>query len=157
MVVLATVLLPIVAAALLSLLPRDDRTLSRSIGTLVAAATFVMVWLAGNDEWSFRWLSRPFVAAFHFGATPISFWIALLLALCTTCAIAATNVPRTRSFVAQMLLLEGTMLGLFLSRDLLTFALFWDLMLLPVFFGLIGWGTHPATAWRYFIYNFAGG
>ncbi|MBV8656104.1 MAG: NADH-quinone oxidoreductase subunit M [Candidatus Eremiobacteraeota bacterium] len=157
MVVLATVLLPIVAAALLSLLPRDDRTLSRSIGTLVAAATFVMVWLAGNDEWSFRWLSRPFVAAFHFGATPISFWIALLLALCTTCAIAATNLPRTRSFVAQMLLLEGTMLGLFLSRDLLTFALFWDLMLLPVFFGLIGWGTHPATAWRYFIYNFAGG
>ena len=157
MVVLATVLLPIVAAALLSLLPRDDRTLSRWIGTLVAAATFVMVWLAGNDEWSFRWLSRPFVAAFHFGATPISFWIALLLALCTTCAIAATNVPRTRSFVAQMLLLEGTMLGLFLSRDLLTFALFWDLMLLPVFFGLIGWGTHPATAWRYFIYNFAGG
>ncbi|MBV8722815.1 MAG: NADH-quinone oxidoreductase subunit M [Candidatus Eremiobacteraeota bacterium] len=157
MVVLATVLLPIVAAALLSLLPRDDRTLSRWIGTLVAAATFVMVWLAGNDEWSFRWLSRPFVAAFHFGATPISFWIALLLALCTTCAIAATNLPRTRSFVAQMLLLEGTMLGLFLSRDLLTFALFWDLMLLPVFFGLIGWGTHPATAWRYFIYNFAGG
>ena len=30
-------------------------------------------------------------------------------------------------------------------------------MLVPVFFGLIGWGEHPATAWRYFIYNFAGG
>ena len=28
---------------------------------------------------------------------------------------------------------------------------------IPVFFGLIGWGEHPATAWRYFIYNFAGG
>jgi NADH-quinone oxidoreductase subunit M len=30
-------------------------------------------------------------------------------------------------------------------------------MLVPVFFGLIGWAGHPATAWRYFIYNFAGG
>ncbi len=28
---------------------------------------------------------------------------------------------------------------------------------MPVFFGLIGWGEHSATAWRYFIYNFAGG
>ena len=56
-----------------------------------------------------------------------------------------------------MLVLEGAMLGLFLSRDLLAFALFWDLMLVPVFLGLIGWSEHPATAWRYFIYNFAGG
>jgi NADH-quinone oxidoreductase subunit M len=56
-----------------------------------------------------------------------------------------------------MLLLEGSMLGLFLSRDLLAFALFWDLMLIPVFFALVGWSGHPATAWRYFIYNFAGG
>jgi NADH-quinone oxidoreductase subunit M len=157
MLVLATVLLPFVAAVLLLLLPRDDRTLSRAIGTLVAAATFVMIWAGQNDEWSFRWLSRPFEASFHFGSTPISFWIALLLALCTASAIAVTNLPRTRNFIAQMLVLEGAMLGLFLSRDLLTFALFWDLMLLPVFFGLNGWGPHPSTAWRYFIYNFAGG
>ncbi len=120
-------------------------------------ATFGMVLAAGSGEWSFRWLSRPFTAAFHFGATPISFWLALLLAVCTACAIAATRVARTRDFVALMLMLEGTMLGLFLARDLLVFALFWDLMLLPVFFALIGWGEHPATAWRYFIYNFAGG
>ena len=73
------------------------------------------------------------------------------------CAIATTSRSAARDFVALMLLLEGTMLGLFLARDLLVFALFWDLMLIPVFFGLIGWGEHPATAWRYFIYNFAGG
>ena len=112
---------------------------------------------AGTGDWSVRWLSRPFTAAFHFGATPVSFWIALLLALCTACAIAVTRVPRTRDFVALMLALEGAMLGLFLARDLLSFALFWDLMLVPVFFALVGWGEHPATAWRYFVYNFAGG
>lgn len=155
--VLATILLPIAAGALLFLLPREDRSLSRAAGTAVAAATFGMLLAAGTGEWSFRWLSRPFTAAFHFGATPLSFWLALLLAVCTACAIAATRVPRARDFVALVLMLEGTMLGLFLARDLLVFALFWDLMLVPVFFALIGWGEHPATAWRYFIYNFAGG
>jgi NADH-quinone oxidoreductase subunit M len=157
MIVLATILLPFVAGALLFLMPRDGRTISRAVGTLVAAATFLMLVVSPNAEWSYRWLSRPFEAAFHFGATPLSYWIALLLALCTTCAVAATNLPRTRNFTALMLFLEGSMLGLFLARDLLTFALFWDLMLIPVFFALLGWGSHPATAWRYFIYNFAGG
>jgi NADH-quinone oxidoreductase subunit M len=153
----ATILLPIVAGVLLFVLPKEDRRLSRVVGALVAAATFGMLLAARTDQWSFRWLSRPFTAAFHFGATPISFWLALLLAVCTACAIAVTRVARARDFVALMLLLEGTMLGLFLARDLLVFALFWDLMLVPVFFALIGWGEHPATAWRYFIYNFAGG
>jgi NADH-quinone oxidoreductase subunit M len=157
MLVLATILLPLVAGGLLYALPRDEKKLSKTIGAVVSAATFFMLIAAGNAEWSFHWLSRPFVAAFHFGATPVSFWIALLLALCTFCAVVSSNVPRTRSMIALLLLLEGTMLGLFLSRDLLAFALFWDLMLLPVFFALTGWGEHPATAWRYFIYNFAGG
>jgi len=48
-------------------------------------------------------------------------------------------------------------MGVFTARDLLVFALFWDLMLIPVFFGLLRWGEHTETAWRYFLYNFAGG
>ncbi|HTX60471.1 MAG TPA: NADH-quinone oxidoreductase subunit M [Verrucomicrobiae bacterium] len=157
MIVLATILLPILAGALLFALPAQDRTVSKAAGTLVGAATFAMLIAGRGAQWSVHWLSRPFDSALHFGATPVSLWLALLLALCTACAIAGSNVSRARNFVAQMLLLEGAMLGLFLSRDLLAFALFWDLMLLPVFFGLLGWGEHPSTAWRYFIYNFAGG
>jgi NADH-quinone oxidoreductase subunit M len=155
--VIVTFVLPIAAGLALFALPRDARALSRGLGVATAVATIVLVLLARHGEWSFRWLARPFTASFHFGATPISFWIALLLAVSTACAIAVSRVPRTRDFVAWMLLLEGTMLGLFLARDLLVFALFWDLMLVPIFFVLIGWGEHPVTAWRYFIYNFAGG
>lgn len=155
--VVATILLPIVAGALLFALPREDRLVSRGGGTAVAIATFAMLIAGQNAQWSVRWLARPFYSAFHFGATPLSLWIGLLLALCTASAIATTRVARTRDFVALLLMLEGSMLGLFLARDLLVFALFWDLMLIPVFFGLMSWGEHPATAWRYFIYNFAGG
>ncbi len=150
------ILLPLVAGALLFVLP-DDPRLGKIYGTLVAFATLVVVLLARHADWSVRWLARPFTAAFHVGPTPIGWWLALLLGLCTLCAVAATNLPRQRSFVAQLLLLEGTMIGLFFARDLLLFAFFWDAMLIPVFFVLLGWGSHPATAWRYFIYNFAGG
>ena len=159
MFALGLILIPIIFGLALLLLPIGDENpvAAKAIGALVAAATFVMVLGAQGQEWTFHWLSRPFDSSFHFGATPISYWIALLLALCTFCGILATSVPRQRQFIAQMLILEGAMMGVFLARDLLAFALFWDVMLLPVFFTLLGWGEHHGTAWRYFLYNFAGG
>ncbi len=155
--VLALILLPVFAALALSFLPRDDRMASKAVAAVISAAVFVLALLSQGQGVTARWLYRPFLASFHFSNSGISFWIVLLLALCTFCAVLASNVPRLRSFLALMLLLEGTMMGVFLARDLLVFALFWDLMLLPVFFGLIGWGEHPSIAWRYLIYNFAGG
>ena len=157
MYVLAAILLPFAVAIGLFIWPRDDRAISKTAGTLVSIASLALVWTAGSQQWSFHWLSRPFVSAFHFGATPVSLWLALLTSLCTACAIAAINLPRTRAFTAWMLVLQGAMLGLFLARDLLTFALFWDLMLVPVFFALTSWSARPSTAWRYLVYNFAAG
>jgi len=154
---LTLILLPLIAGALLFLLPRTDTQISKAIGTLVAAATVVLAYLTRTDEVRIHWLSRPFDAAFHFGATPVSFWIVLLLAITTFSAIIGTNVREQRNMIALILLLESSMLAVFLARDLLVFALGWDLMLLPVFFTLVHWGEHPETAWRYFLYNFAGG
>ncbi|HEY9086086.1 MAG TPA: NADH-quinone oxidoreductase subunit M [Candidatus Tyrphobacter sp.] len=157
MLALVIVLLPIAAGALLFLLPRDDIRISKSIGAVVAAGVLVLAIADRGESWSWRWFSHPFVAEIHFGSTYLSHWLIVLLALCTFCAVLASNVARTRGMIAALLILEGTMAGLFLARDLLLFALFWDAMLLPVFFVLLNWTAHPATAWRYFIYNFAGG
>lgn len=157
MIVLALILLPIFAGLALFVLPKDERMVSKAVSAIIAAIVFGLALFANGPGVTAHWLSRPFTAAFHFADNGLSFWLVLLLALCTFCAVLASNVPKLRSFLALMLLLEGTMMGVFLARDLLVFALFWDLMLLPVFFGLIGWGEHPAVAWRYLIYNFTGG
>ncbi len=157
MLALVIVLLPLVAGALLFLVPRDDARLSKSVGALVAATLVVLAFIERSQSWTWRWLTHPFIANIHFGPTYLSYWLVVLLTLCTFGAVLSTNVSRTRSMVAALLLLEGTMAGLFLARDLLVFALFWDAMLLPVFFALLSWGENPATAWRFFIYNFAGG
>jgi NADH-quinone oxidoreductase subunit M len=156
--VLVLILLPIVAGATLFALPRGDRTISRITGCVVAALTFVLPLAAHNGgEFAVRWLSRPFTASLHFAWNGPSLWLVLLLALCTFCAILAASAGTARTMIALLLMLEGCMMGVFTARDILAFALFWDLMLIPPFFALIEWGTHRETAWRFLIYNFSGG
>jgi NADH-quinone oxidoreductase subunit M len=156
----ALVLGPIVAGLLLFAIPRRAEELARLLGIVVSVVALILTISTGAtapDE-SYRWLLRPFTASLHLGlGVGLGYWLLLLLQLGTACAITATRVPRLRDFVALLLLLEGAMSGLFLARDLLLFALFWDLMLLPVYFVLVGWGSRAGTAWRYLLYNVLGG
>lgn len=157
--VLVLILLPLLAGSLLFFVPRSDRLVSRTVGCAVAAITFVLPLAFGGDgAFDARWLVRPFAASFHFAWSGLSLWMVLLLGICTFAAVLSTNMASgSRTMIALLLLLEGTMMGVFTARDLLAFALFWDLMLIPPFFALVGWGAHPQTAWRYLVYNFSGG
>lgn len=155
--VVGTTLLGFVAFALPAGAPR----VAKSYGVAVALAGLIVLALYSFfvlpiDE-NARWLSYPFSAAYHLGIDGISYSLAILLAVVTVCALVATRVPRQRNFVALVLMLEGTMLGLFLAKDLLLFALLWDAMLIPVFLLMVGWSARPAVAWRYLIYNVSGG
>jgi NADH-quinone oxidoreductase subunit M len=154
------VILPILAGLALYLVPRSAEAAAKWTGVAIAFGCFFIALANANapDE-SLRWLSRPFAASFHVGLGGIGYWIVLLLTLATGCALMVTRVPRTRDFIVQMLVLQGAMTGVFVARDLMLFALFWDLMLLPVFLTLVGWSPTKtsATAWKYLIYNLSGG
>jgi len=155
---LLLILLPILAGLALFGLPRADTRASKIAGCVVAAITFLLpIVLGGDGTFAAHWLSRPFTASLHFAWNGPAYWIVLLLALCTFCAILGTNMTRPRVLISLLLMLEGAMMGVFEAKDVLAFALFWDLMLIPPFFALVGWGGHRETAWRYLIYNFSGG
>jgi NADH-quinone oxidoreductase subunit M len=153
------VLGPLIAALLLYAVPRDAEKPATWLAAAVAFANFLYaIGLRAEPDQSVRWLARPFTANFHVGlGTGLSFWLVLLLTLTTGCALLVTHVPRQRDFVAQMLFLLAAMTGVFIARDVLLFALFFDLMLIPVFLILIMWGPTTASAWRYLIYNLTGG
>jgi NADH-quinone oxidoreductase subunit M len=158
MLIPALVIGPIVLGFAALLIPRRHGVAARAYACVIALAALIAVCLsAGAPDASVRWLSRPFDAAFHFGWTGIGYWLGVMLALITLCGLLAMRAPRERDFVAAILVLEGSMMGVFAARDLLLFALFWDLMLIPVFLIMIGWGPNVTTAWRYLIYNLAGG
>jgi NADH-quinone oxidoreductase subunit M len=161
MIVTALVLAPIFIGLALFALP-SSTSVGRWIGAGVAALAFVVIAASpGAPDASVPWLARPFVANFHFGFGVISYWIVLLLAAITFSALLVAQAPRANAFAAQMLVLQGAMTGVFLAKDLLPFALFWDLMLIPVFMLLLGWGApargHGTAAWKYLIYNVVGG
>lgn len=165
MTVLLLVIAPLLIGLILLALPSGTERAAKWIGAIVAAAALVAI--AANPfapDFAVHWLSRPFDAAFHFGYGTASYWIVLLLALTTFCALLSLRTQRSQSYTAHMLMLQGAMTGVFLAKDLMLFALFWDLMLIPVFMLMIGWGTpqggrghHATAAWKYLIYNLAGG
>ena len=159
----ALVLLPMLVGISLFALPRRADRVATAIALLVAVACIAMTLvISPSENETAPWLGRPlspFVASFHVSlGRGLGFWLTFLTALINACALVATRTPRQRDFVAWMLLLEGAMTGVFVARDLLLFALFWDLMLIPVFFIMVGWGVgHRASAWRYLIFNVSGG
>ncbi|MDE2572295.1 MAG: NADH-quinone oxidoreductase subunit M [bacterium] len=154
------VLLPIVLGFIGYALPKANDAAARAFAVIVSLVELLLVALqygAVGSQVSLPWFSAPWIANFHFGASQIALLFCLTLAVITVAATVAAHVPRQRDFFAQLLLLEGTMMGLFLSRDLLVFALFWDAMLIPVFIMLVNWGEGTAAAWRFLIYNGATG
>jgi NADH-quinone oxidoreductase subunit M len=158
MTVTALVLGPIIAGLVIYAIPRRQWPTATALAAVVAGLAFVLALADPHaPDASARWLSRPFAAAFHLGFGPVSYWIVLLLALCTFGGALAIRGHRGRDIAAQLLILQGAMNGVFLAKDMLLFALFWDLMLIPVFLVLVEASPHPRVAWKYLIYNLCGG
>lgn len=156
--VTALVLGPILIGLALYALPSRAHAAAKIVAIAVSGLSFAAIALVpGAPDAAVHWLARPFVASFHFGFGAVSYWLVLLLALVTVCSVAVVRGPRTRDLCAQLLVLQGAMSGLFLAKDVLLFALFWDLMLLPVFLVLVASGTHGRTGWKYLLYNLVGG
>jgi NADH-quinone oxidoreductase subunit M len=156
----ALVIVPILAGLALYAIPRSAEVAAKWIAVAISFAAFLVVAFGyGAPDESIRWLQRPFAANFHVGLNGIGYWVVLLLTLTTGCALMVTRLPRGRDFIAQMLVLLGAMTGVFVARDLMLFALFWDLMLIPVFIVLVAWSPAKtsATAWKYLLYNLTGG
>ena len=147
-----TVLIPL-AGAILVLLAPGERT-SRPLGivaALVSLGQSLLVLRAfDKSDGAFQMVvDRPWVSSlgihFHLGVDGISLWLVLLTTLMvflTLLSPQAMGVHKTRSreFTVAMLVLETGMLGTFLAIDLFAFYVFWELMLIPMYFIIGIWG-----------------
>src|SRR5204863_4296026 len=83
----------------------------------------------------------------------------LLSFLCAVYTIRFLPAPgRPKGFLGLMLLLETGMAGTFVSFDLVLFFIFWELVLVPMYF-LIGiWGSanREYAAIKFFLYTLFG-
>ena len=55
---------------------------------------------------------------------------------------------RWKEFAITMLLLEAGMIGVFVALDLFLFYVFWEAMLIPMYFIIGVWGGHTGSTRR---------
>ncbi len=163
------IFLPVVGAVLLALTPRGSRGLQKQIGLVVSLVVFCLslLLLRGfqpTAEMQFqehgRWLPS-YGISYHLGIDGLSLWLILLTTFLTPLALLGswTSIEsRVKEFGIFMLLLEAGMLGVFCALDLFLFYVFWEAMLIPMYF-LIGiWGHERRiyAAVKFFLYTMAG-
>ncbi|HEY8484386.1 MAG TPA: NADH-quinone oxidoreductase subunit M [Longimicrobiales bacterium] len=95
---------------------------------------------------------------YRIGVDGISLFLVLLTALITPIAILGSyNYIRTRekAFYAMMLLLETGVVGAFVALDLFLFFVFWEIMLVPMYFIIGIWGGERRiyAAIKFFLYT----
>lgn len=107
----------------------------------------------------FSWISAYNIEYF-IGVDGLSFpmvWLTSLLSFIGV--IASWNIPKSqKGYFALFLLLATSMMGVFVSLDFFLFYVFWEVMLLPMYF-LIGiWGgpRREYAAIKFFLYTLAG-
>jgi NADH-quinone oxidoreductase subunit M len=102
-----------------------------------------------------------FNIAYHLGVDGLSILLLMLTTFLTPISILSTWTAveeRVKEFMVFFLLLEVSMVGVFLALDLFLFFIFWEFTLVPMYF-LIGiWGgpNRMYAAIKFFLYTMAG-
>ncbi|OFW15114.1 MAG: NADH-quinone oxidoreductase subunit M [Acidobacteria bacterium RIFCSPLOWO2_02_FULL_67_21] len=142
----------------------------RGVSLAVAVATFALtlaVW-AGFDGATpdFQFVERrPWIPAFGIdysvGVDGISLLLVVLTGFLTPIALLSSwgSIERkVKEFSIFMLALEAAMIGVFISLDLFLFYVFWDAMLVPMYFliGIWGYDQRIYAAVKFMLYTMAG-
>ena len=170
------IFLPAAGALLLCFLPSRRADLIKLTALFVTIVVFALtVWIAvpGDGE-STRFafsaagmqnvVKRPWIPSFaieyFLGMDGISFPLVILTSFLSMLAMGASwNIAKAvKGYCILFLLLEAGMLGVFLSLDFFLFYVFWEVMLLPMYF-LIGiWGgpRREYAAIKFFLFTLVG-
>jgi len=161
--------LPIVGLAVILLLPRSQAAVAKGVALAAAGATLLLSWglLAAFDRTSSEpqfteqatWIPELGMS-YTLGVDGLSFPLVLLATLLTVVAlIASWKVDRSiKAYFAWMMLLEFSILGVFMARDWFLFYVFWEVALVPMFFLIGMWGgprKERATI-TFFMYTLGG-
>lgn len=108
----------------------------------------------------FAWIDALGIR-FTLGMDGFSLLMAIMTALLTLIAMLVswrTITERTVLHYIMLLVLESSILGVFLALDLFLFYLFWEAMLIPMFFliGIWGHGRKIYSAVKFFVFTLAG-
>ena len=162
------ILLPGVGAVLTLLIPDRRPELTRVVGYVISAATLgLAVYLliqfdTGHSGYQFvsshSWMQALGIR-WLVGVDGISlFMVALTTLLIPIGMLASANLEKPKAFTFWMLVLEMSVIGVFLALDTIVFFVFFELVLVPMYFLIAGWGhgNRRYAATKFFLYTMTG-
>lgn len=161
---------PLLGMAAVLAVPASNKNLVRWVANLAALASFVvslpLVFRFDPKAAGFQFVERaswiPSLGVnYSLGVDGISYLLVMLTTVLTLLSILGSwsaVEDRLPAYYAMLLLLETGILGVFLSLDVFLFYVFWEVVLVPMYF-LIGiWGGERRlyAAIKFFLYTMAG-
>jgi len=172
MLLTALIFLPIAALLPMAFLPARMAGAFKWLALAVATAQLgLAVWCGVHTAYSDLAVSTPWISLplGDLGALDIryalsmdgpAFMLVFLTVLISWIALAASwgETRNTKAYFMLFMLLDASLVGVFLASDFFLFFLFYEFMLLPVFFliGLWGGERREYAAIKFFIYTLAG-
>ena len=165
-VVTALLAWPLVAAAVVLLVPAPRAKYVALFATLVEFALSVPLWWAfvptGGMQFmaDYAWIA-PWGIRYTVGVDGISLFLVLLTTFLMPLSVLGSwsyITKREPGFYALLLVLTTGMIGVFVSLDLFLFYVMWEVMLIPMYFIIGVWGGENRlyAAIKFFIYTFFG-
>ncbi len=161
--------LPIAGMIVISFIPREK---TEVIKTVAAVATGLQVWVAillwmdfdsasGTIQFAekFAWIPS-FNIFYHLGVDGLSLPMVMLTPILSFLAVFVSwKIDRAvKGYFALFLLLDTGMIGVFLAMDFFLFYVFWEVMLLPMYFLIGMWGgpKREYAAIKFFLFTLVG-
>jgi NADH-quinone oxidoreductase subunit M len=174
------ILLPLAAMLVAFLIPGNNKAAFRSLtlGATLAQALVFFVWVlpqfrqAEADTFGFAiremapWIHLnlgdlgQLEVQYHLGLDGMSLMLVMLTVIILPIAVLSSwkIEKRTKAYFALFLLLDAAMIGCFMALDFFLFYIFYELMLLPMFFliGMWGGARREYAAIKFFLYTLFG-
>jgi len=164
------IVIPAVGFLATLLVPRAQENLIRMVTLAFSLVSFVVsLGLAAGFQMGktgqqfvtdFVWIQNPEIH-YHVGVDGLSLWLIVLSTFLTPIAILISWKyihNRSKEFFAFLLLLEFGLIGVFSAWDLFLFYVFWEVVLVPMYFliGIWGHDRRIYAAVKFFLYTMAG-
>jgi NADH-quinone oxidoreductase subunit M len=173
-----TVFLPLLGAGIITLIPKRSENAAKPVALIISGLGFALsiailigYYAGGGDtaeagklafEVNLPWIDA-IKARYHVGIDGISmplFVLSYLLTfLCSIYAFHHIEEPgKPKAFLALMLMLQTGMAGCFIAFDLVLFFVFWELVLVPMYFMIGIWGgpRRQYASIKFFLYTLFG-
>lgn len=159
------VLLPLLAAAVVMVIPRTRSELLLPVGgalSLLPLAVGGYLFVVFEPAAGYQFVQRavwyePWGISWYLGVDGISMPLVVLTTLLVPIALAASGsiTARRKEFVVYSLVLEAAMIGVFMALDLFLFFIFFEAVLIPMYLIIGIWGSERRryAAVKFFLFT----